>query len=127
MRKRIALGPDSDVGLTYWITNEGPGTIQVAGWENTRLPYAGYLEFRADSLRFGADSTPVITRDTTQYLYFDETHQGKEKVFADLAADSVTYYRNGLFLRKFVAITHLFHTAPEQAPLEVYYDPTAGF
>ncbi|MEL7160431.1 MAG: hypothetical protein AAFN92_06720 [Bacteroidota bacterium] len=127
MRKRISLGPDADVGLTYWLINEGVSTVRVAAWENTRLPYAGYLEFAADSIRFRQDSTPVVTRDSTHYIYLDDRHRGPEKVFADLAADSVTFYRDGLFLRKFAGITHLFHTAPEQAPLEIYFNPEAGF
>lgn len=127
MRKRISLGAKAEVGLTYWLTNEGNTTIKVGAWENTRLPYAGRIEFQADSIRFGKDTTPVAYHDSIAAIYFDERHSSREKVFADLAVDSVTHYNDGLALTKYTAITHLFNTAPEQAPLEVYFDPKAGF
>jgi len=127
MIKRITLGPDSDVGITYWITNEGGSSVQVAAWENTRLPYAGYIEFQSDSLRGDQDTLPVSVVDSTYVIHFDDRHTERQKVFADLATDSVTYYGNGIRFCKYTAITNLFHTPPGQAPLEVYFDPAAGF
>ncbi|MEM1357497.1 MAG: DUF4380 domain-containing protein [Bacteroidota bacterium] len=127
MRKCISLGSDNEVGLTYWLTNEGNSTVKVAVWENTRLPYAGRIEFRADSIRFTQETNPITYRDSIATIHFDDRHSGRTKVFTDLVTDSVTYFNAGLAFTKYTTITHLVHTAPKQAPLEIYYDPEAGF
>jgi len=127
MRKRISLGERSDVGITYWVTNEGPSSTKVALWENTRIPYDGYLSFRADSLRGSLDTLPVAVLDSTYYIHLDNRHAQPQKVFADLAEVPVNYHHNGLVLRKYTSVKELYRTAPGQAPLEIYLDPPAGF
>ena len=127
MRKRISLGEESDVGITYWVTNEGASSTKVALWENTRIPYAGYLSFRADSLRGSLDSLPTELVDSTYHIYMDERHTQPQKVFTDLKEVPVSYHHNGLVLRKHTSVKELYRTAPGQAPLEIYLDPTAGF
>jgi len=127
MRKRISLGNNNDVGLTYWVTNEGSSSVKVALWENTRIPYGGYLTFRSDSIRYSLDSTLVDTRTSTQYIYLDDRHSKPQKLFADLREVPVSYHHDGLVLHKYTNVKQLYRTAPGQAPLEIYIDPVTGF
>lgn len=127
MRKRISLGERSDVGITYWVTNEGPASTKVALWENTRIPYGGYLSFQADSLRGSLDTLPVTILDSIYYIHLDNRHAQPQKVFTDLKEVPVSYHYNGLAFRKYTSVKEFYRTAPGQAPLEIYLDPTAGF
>lgn len=127
MQKRVRLGLDSDVGLTYWLTYEGEGTRSVAAWENTRLPYDGYLTFVSDSVRL-RDVTSIDTAGTRVRVTFDERQTQPAKLFASLV-DTIApaYHHDGIVLRKETAVHELYRTAPEQAPLEVYWNPERGF
>lgn len=127
MRKRIALGPDNDVGLIYWLTNEGVSSVKVALWENTRLPYAGRFAFVADSIRSNVDKLPAELQDSVYTIYVDDRHQKPLKVFADLPEKQASYHYKGLILRKHHFANAFYRMAPEQAPLEIYLDPPAGF
>lgn len=127
MRKRIALGPDNDVGLTYWLTNEGASSVNVALWEITRLPYAGRFEFVADSVRSTLEILPAELKDSVYTVYVDNRHPEQEKIFADLPLKMASYYHNGLVLRKHHVANAFYRVAPGQAPLEIYLDRPAGF
>ena len=128
LQKRFRLGPDSDVGLTYWLTNRGDSTLSVAAWEVTRLPYGGRIEFMADSIRSDREGATVETRDSLfRTIHFDERHQQPTKVFANLDSVPVSYYHDGLVLRKETIVTDFYRVAPGQAPLEVYLDPPRQF
>jgi hypothetical protein len=127
MRKRFTLGPESDIGLTYWLTNEGVSSINVALWENTRLPYAGRFEFQADSIRGSLDTLPVNFQDSLYTIYADERHVQPQKVFADLPTTTARYYNNGVILTKHNLANAFYRVAPGQGPLEIYLDPPAGF
>ena len=128
LQKRYRLGPDSDIGLTYWLTNKGDTTRSVGAWEVTRLPYGGEFAFYSDSLRteMGPAAT-VETSDSMRRIVLDERHSGKIKVFADLDSIPVLYRRDGLVLEKHTVVTDFYRVAPGQAPLEIYLDPAAGF
>ena len=131
LQKKIRLGPKSDVGITYFFTNMTDSLKTVAGWEVTRLPYAGELLFYADSIRTGRPEELVyesIQEEDRRYrIRFDERHQRSEKLFADLDSVPVVYRNNGLELAKYTGITDLYHTAPDQAPLEVFIAPKDKF
>ena len=127
MRKRFVPGPENDIGLTYWLTNEGVSSVNVVLWENTRLPYAGRFEFSADSIRGSLDLLPVTLRDSVYSIYADERHLVPQKIFADMSTTTAGYYHNGLILTKHNIANAFYRVAPGQGPLEVYLDPTAGF
>lgn len=127
MRKRFVLGPDNDIGLTYWLTNEGVSSVNVALWENTRLPYVGRFEFRADSIRGSLDTLPAFFQDSLYTIYADERHAQPQKVFADMPATTAMYYNNGIILTKHNLANAFYRVAPGQGPLEIYLDPPAGF
>lgn len=127
MRKRFMLGPENDIGLTYWLTNEGVSSVNVALWENTRLPYAGRFEFKADSIRGTLDTVPATWQDSVYTIFADERHLKPQKVFADLPNTTARYYNNGVVLTKHNVANAYYRVAPGQAPLEIYLDPAAGF
>ena len=128
MQKRYRLGPDSDVGLTYWLTNKGDSTLGVAPWEVTRLPYGGTLEFYADSVRSQPAGDHYTTTDSLRRtVTFDGRHAGKIKLFAALDSIPAVYRRDGLVLEKHTVVTDFYRVAPGQAPLEVYLDPERNF
>lgn len=127
MRKRFVLGPENDIGMTYWLTNEGVSSINVALWENTRLPYAGRFEFKADSIRGSLDTLPVFFQDSVYTIYADERHGRPQKVFADMPSTTAAYYHNGIVLTKHNLANAFYRVAPGQGPLEIYLDPPAGF
>ena len=127
LTKYIRMGPEDDVGLTYFLTNKGDSTASVAAWEITRLPYAGRIEFAADSVR-SETVTLKPERDSTGFtISFDDRWEERAKVFADINGDFVTYTNGGLQLRKYTSVKDRYRTAPGQAPLEVYWNPAAGF
>ena len=128
LQKRYRLGPDSDIGLTYWLTNKGDTVRSVAAWEVTRLPYGGEFFFYSDSLRteMGPAAT-VESQDSARHIILDDRHSGKIKVFADLDTVPVVYRHDGLVLEKHTVVTDFYRVAPGQAPLEIYLDPAAGF
>ncbi|CAH0999602.1 hypothetical protein LEM8419_00902 [Neolewinella maritima] len=128
LQKRYRLGPDSDIGLTYWLTYNGPTTRSVAAWEVTRLPYTGRIVFFADSVRTVGDARRVVeSQDSLRVIHFDERHTATTKVFADLDSVPVRYYTDGLILEKHTVVQDFYRVAPGHAPLEVYIDPPRGF
>lgn len=127
MRKRIVLGPDNDVGLTYWVTNEGVSGANVALWENTRLPYAGTFEFVADTIWTERDSVEFDLRDSVRIVNLDERHTEEGKLFANLPTGTATYRNNGLAFTKHTVVKELYRTPPGEAPLEIYVAPQSGF
>lgn len=127
MQKRYLLGPDSDVGLIYWLTNRGDSTLSVAAWENTRLPYAGRIEFISDSVRTEKSVGVVESQDSLRTIHFDGRHDRPAKVFASLDTVPVIFYGDSLILEKHTAVQDFYRVAPDQAPLEVYLDPVTGF
>ncbi len=128
LQKRYRLGPGSDIGLTYWITNNGDTTRTVAAWEVTRLPYRGEFRFFSDSLRVeGGPAATVDSQDSLRFIPVDDSHRGKIKVFADIDSVPVFYFYDGLVLEKHTVVTDFYRVAPGHAPLEIYLDPEAGF
>ena len=127
MRKRIVLGPDSDVGLTYWVTNEGVSGVNAALWENTRLPYAGTFEFVADTIWTERDSIEFDFRDSVRIVTLDARHTEEGKLFADLPTGTASYINNGVKLTKHTVVKDLYRTPPKEAPLEIYVAPSSGF
>ena len=128
LQKRYRLGPDSDIGLTYWITNRGDTTRAVGAWEVTRLPYAGYFEFFSDSLRVERGNARTLDSDGNHHrIVLDDRQAQTTKVFAMLDTVPATYVNNGVVLEKHTVVTDYYRVAPGQAPLEIYLAPEAGF
>jgi hypothetical protein len=128
LQKRYRLGPQRDIGLTYWLTYRGDSTLSVAAWENTRLPYRGRITFTADSVRV-RDELPatVETRDSVHTIVFDERHERPTKIFANLDTVPVSFHTDDFVLEKHTVVQDFYRVAPGQAPLEIYFNPQAGF
>ncbi len=126
-QKRYRLGPDSDIGLTYWLTYNRDTARAVAAWEVTRLPYTGRIEFFADSVRTEKSDGVVESQDSFRTIYLDDRHPAPAKVFANLDSIPVRYYVDGLVLEKHTVVQDFYRVAPGQAPLEVYIEPQRKF
>ena len=128
LQKRYRLGPDSDIGLTYWITNRGDTTRAVGAWEVTRLPYSGSFEFFSDSLRVERGNARTLESDGNHHrIVLDDRQAHTTKVFTKLDTVPATYVNNGVALEKHTVVTDFYRVAPDQAPLEIYLAPKAGF
>ncbi|WP_116107727.1 DUF4380 domain-containing protein [Lewinella sp. IMCC34191] len=128
LQKRYRLGPNSDIGLTYWLTNKGDSIRSVGAWEVTRLPYGGEFSFYSDSLRVERGSAETVqSQDSLRRITVDDRHEGKVKVFADLDSIPAVYTHDGIRLEKHTVVSDYYRVAPGQAPLEIYLDQEAGF
>ena len=128
MSKRFILTEEGKLNVTYYLKNDSGMSKRVAAWENTRLPYGGRIEFVGDSVRVSKEVDALEWRDSTATITFDRRFQEPLKVFASLKDTLSRYYHpNGLVLNKQHMVTELWQTAPEQAPLEVYWDPVKRF
>ena len=127
LKKRVLLGGDGEMGLTYWLTYRGDSIATVAPWEVTRLPYGGRIEFYADSVRTEMAADVVESQDSFRTIYFDERHTAGAKVFADLDSVPATYYYDGFAFEKHTIVTDVREVPTGQAPLEIYLEPARQF
>lgn len=132
MSKRIALDSLGTVQITYYVRNEGATPVKVAPWEVTRLPYGGRVEFRGDSLRLMDEDAALtdaveLTEDSLHIVRFDDRFTAPGKLFTDLRDSVARFVHAGVVFTKYTEVNHHWQTAPEQAPLEIYWDPPKGF
>lgn len=129
MRKRYALGPGNTVGLTYWVTYEGHKSVEVALWENTRLPFAGKFDFATDSVRFWRSEVAIdsTARKGTSTIIIDGRHEEEGKVFTSLKDGYVDWTYRGIRLRKESTVRDHYRVAPGHAPLELFVAPEGNF
>lgn len=128
LEKRVQLMANGELGLRYKVKNETGMSTQVAAWEVTRLPYAGYIEFFvSDTIYTDKGELGVELRDDKGRIYFDEQSTTPRKIFATLRDTAVRYHHDGLVFTKQTMITARNQTVPGQMPLEVYLDPVEGF
>ena len=128
IEKRVQLMANGELGLRYKVKNEIGMSTQVAAWEVTRLPYAGYIEFVvSDTVYTDKGDLGVEFRDDRGYIYFDDQTTEARKIYATLRDTAVRYHHDGLVFTKQTMITGRNQTVPGQMPLEVYLDPVRGF
>lgn len=128
LEKRFMLNDKGEVGLRYKVKNESGMPVQVAAWENTRIPYGGRIEFPAsDTVWSSGKQIPVELHDSLAVINIDGQVKEPVKIFATLRDTMIRYYHQGLVLTKQTVITGLNQVAPEHAPLEVYLDPVREF
>ncbi|NJC25546.1 hypothetical protein [Neolewinella antarctica] len=128
LEKRIQLTQAGELGLGYEVKNESYLPLAVAAWENTRLPYAGRLEFYVgDTAWTNEGPLPLEMREELAVIPFDDQVAEPQKFYATLRDTMVRYYNDGLVFTKQTMITGRNQVAPGQAPLEVYLNPVLGF
>lgn len=138
--KTIRLAIDEGRGplatLRYRIYNRGNTPQKVAIWENTRVPWGGYVSFPSGGeTRFSKDHPVQLTELPDQQLTqigFDAQQPDEQKIFytplrpaGDRPRLSHTYHYQGLVFEKSWRYPGVI--APEQAPIEIYLAPSKGF
>lgn len=118
--------------LSYRAINRAEEARQVALWENTRVPYAGFVEFSPETLRLFIDELPDPTSIDEQRqvrrLNFDRDQINPRKYFASHPNGWHNYSNNGLSLVKLVDNQPgPAEVAPGQGPLEIYLARPDGF
>lgn len=125
LTKRYQLVDETSLKMTYSFQNQGDVPVKVAIWENTRVRYEGVVKWET-----GAPVENQIERldqsGSVSVLTLGGHHQ-KEKLFINSPGGWVSYEWNGIrFTKRFESLQKQ-DVAPEQAPIEVYFDPEIGF
>lgn len=137
--KSIRLAEDESWGhvatLRYRIYNRGTEPQTIGVWENTRVPYAGYIEYPAGAVeRLKTPTSPVniaTTTDGLKRIALDSQQPDEQKIFYDIPAPSEgryvthSYVNNGLRFKK--SWPRPASVAPQQDRLEVYLAKGDGF
>lgn len=126
-----ARGPLATV--RYQIYNRGTKAIEVAVWENTRVPFEGTTKFASGGqLRLDIEDLTVGVKevDGVASIEFNENQPNKQKIFYDPPAPTKKYLfnmyeNNGLLLLK--SWKKPRSIAPKQSPLELYLAPNEDF
>ncbi|PHI20376.1 hypothetical protein CEQ90_07910 [Lewinellaceae bacterium SD302] len=137
--KSIRLAVDEARGplatLRYQVYNRGSAPVEVAVWENTRLPFSGTTSYPAGGeVSFSDDELIVTTRETDGAVVLDldaSTQPNKQKIYYSPAKDTGKRYIYNAYVNDGLALLKSWrlpaNVAPEQAPLEIYLAPEEGF
>jgi hypothetical protein len=101
--------------ITYSYINNGSKSIAIGFWENTRVPFNGKAYWLNDST--GELSNLEFTEELTR----------SKKIFIDHAKPILAYRNQGLLFIKIFPVVTTIDIAPEQSPIEIYYDPNNKF
>lgn len=123
--KRFKLLDENNIQVQYNFENKGDTSIQVGIWEVTRIPYAGQVFWKTGT----AIETPTLGLNQADSISFFELKGHKEpgKLFIKSSEAWVAYQYKGIRLTKQFDAIPLELIAPEQAPIEVYYEPVYKF
>ncbi len=125
VEKQIRLIDTSTVRLKYSFFNRSDSIVPIGIWENTRIPYTGKLSWK----------TGELLKDTIQGLSQSDSisslvlahHEKAAKLFIHTQGGEVSYEKEGVVFKKEFSIIDSQRVAPEQAPLEIYFDPIRQF
>ena len=123
--KTFTLQDEHTVLLTYTFKNNGDSSIQVGIWENSRIPYAGEIQWRSGPLL--PDTTAGLQQDTLHSRLVLGKQPRAGKLFIDSPVGRIHYRKDSLLWIKRFELTPSDQVAPNQAAIELYYDPPRGF
>ncbi len=137
LTKQVTFRRDSKDSLpvavmTYTLTNRGNQNRSVALWENTRVRWAGSIEFPVGgTMRTSNVALPVRSESVDGHvrIVFDKDQPNAQKIFCTPPSNSgdtySTYRFDGLVFTKTRKMPS--RVAPDQSPLEIYLAPKDGF
>lgn len=137
--KSIRLAEDEQWGhvatLRYRIYNRGNEPQTIGVWENTRVPFSGYVEYPTGATeRLKTPESPVKIEaidEGMSRISFTNAQPDEQKVFYNIPAPtegryvSHSYVNNGLRFKK--SWKRPASVAPEQERLEIYLAKESGF
>ncbi|MEM9836474.1 MAG: hypothetical protein AAF828_08225 [Bacteroidota bacterium] len=139
MTKSIRLAEDQKWGhvatIRYRIYNRGTENRKVAVWENTRVPFGGYLTYPSGPAEQLQDASKIVTiadaSETLRQITFNEAQPDEQKIFYDPAPPTEGRYLEHSYYHKGLKFTKSWKrpntVAPAHARLEVYLAPQSGF
>ncbi len=125
LEKTFSLVGEQSVGITYQMTNTGDSTLAVGIWENTRINYRGRARWKTGVPL--PDTIVGLSRDSMYSSFEFAGHDEPAKLFVDTDAGWVSYLVDGIQFTKSFPGQSIEQVAPDQAQIEIYYDPIKGF
>jgi len=123
--KHFQLVDENNIQIQYSFENKGDTMIQVGIWEVTRIPYTGRIFWKTGL----PIELPTIGLNQVGSISFFQLEGHKEpgKLFVKSDGGWVAYEHQGVRLTKKFAPIAFERIAPEQAPIEIYYEPVYKF
>ena len=122
--KQFTLLSEQTIGLSYTFTNKGDTSIQVGIWENSRIPFAGEIQWKTFTPI--KDTIPGLDQSQPISSLKLGAQQAPRKLFINSPDGQITYRNEGLiWIKQFKASPQ--EVAPEQATIELYYESDDKF
>lgn len=125
LAKRFELLDDNSIGVTYTFINQGDSTVKAGIWENTRVEYEGEVQWPAGE-RLEEGITGLVQEAGISTLAL-KGHEQKKKLFINTEGGWLSLRKQGAILKRMFSRVGPAQVAPGQAPVEIYFDPVAGF
>lgn len=125
LTKKYELIDEKSLHMTYTLHNHGDAPVKVAIWENTRVRYKGVVKWQTGE-PVDNQIEKLDQSGSVSILTLGGHHQ-KEKLFINSEGGWVSYEWNGIRFTKRFQKLNKQTVAPEQMPIEIYFDPEIGF
>jgi hypothetical protein len=125
LRKKFTLVGTNTIEIEYTFINNSDSTVNAGIWEISRIPFEGKITWKSGPLReHGYTGISQIDSVSSIRLGSQKT---PGKLFINSKGGWITYERDGLQFIKHFDIVSAESVAPDQAPIEIYFDPIHHF
>lgn len=124
-RVRIILGPEQDIGFTYWFSNEGQSGLTSSVAEITTFPAGWELTFSPKQFSDPGEPPGSSPRDSIHQFPIGGTML-RDSIFASLAATPIVFRKGDIILEKYTAAKDYYRVLPGRSPLSLFPVPGAG-
>jgi hypothetical protein len=116
------------VRVTYTMHNVGDAPIELAPWENTRVPPGGLTFYPADRKPYDHSTLTLPLGGGAAWLeHRPEEHKKGVKSFADATEGWIAHVHDGLMLVQRFEDVPRERQAPEEGEIEIYVDGNGQF
>ncbi len=125
LRKEFSIAGPNAIDIKYTFTNHSDTVTSAGIWEISRIPYEGISTWKTGTIK-AHEYSGLTQGDSLSHFQFSD-HEEPGKIFIESNGGWVEYRYNGLLFTKEFDIIAAEKVAPEQAPIEIYFDPPRGF
>lgn len=125
LRKKFTIAGSNSIDIEYTFTNHSDSTTSAGIWEISRIPYSGISTWKTGKIK-PHEYTGFTQGDSLSNFQFSG-HDEPGKIFIESDGGWVKYQYKGLLFTKEFEVISAEQVAPEQAPIEIYFDPPRGF
>jgi hypothetical protein len=118
-RVRIILGPEQDIGFTYWFSNEGLGALTSSVTEVTTFPPDWEVSFSSTEVKYLGVEHPLSPEDST-YLLLLNPRELIDTVKASLLEIPVVFQNERFRIEKHTATKEAYRVLPGLSPLSAF-------